>query len=224
MEMHLSPWDMVTQADIIVQAVMGGLVLASVLCWTIALAKWLELSGFTRRARTDLVALRASKGLDATLSGPCAPLLAAARDEVMTAPGGPEGVKERTAWRLQRIIANNARSLSRGTGMLATIGSTAPFVGLFGTVWGIMNSFIGIARSQTTNLAVVAPGIAEALLATAIGLVAAIPAVVLYNAFARAIAGRKALMADAETEVMRLLSRALDQGSRPTRPLRVVAE
>ena len=81
----------------------------------------------------------------------------------------------------------------RGTGVLATIGATAPFVGLFGTVWGIMNSFIGISKSHTTNLAVVAPGIAEALLATAIGLVAAIPAVVIYNVFARSIAGYRAL-------------------------------
>ena len=82
--------------------------------------------------------------------------------------------------------------MSRGTGVLATIGSTAPFVGLFGTVWGIMNAFIGISQAQTTNLAVVAPGIAEALLATAIGLVAAIPAVVIYNVFARSIAGYRA--------------------------------
>ena len=81
----------------------------------------------------------------------------------------------------------------RGTGILATIGATAPFVGLFGTVWGIMNSFIGISKPHTTNLAVVAPGIAEALLATALGLVAAIPAVVIYNMFSRSIAGYRAL-------------------------------
>ena len=82
----------------------------------------------------------------------------------------------------------------KGTGVLATIGATAPFVGLFGTVWGIMNTFIGISRSQTTNLAVVAPGIAEALLATACGLAAAIPAVVIYNHFSRRIAGYRALV------------------------------
>ncbi|MBT9531292.1 MAG: MotA/TolQ/ExbB proton channel family protein, partial [Pseudomonas sp.] len=92
----------------------------------------------------------------------------------------------------------------------ATIGSTAPFVGLFGTVWGIMNSFIGIAKSQTTNLAVVAPGIAEALLATALGLVAAIPAVVIYNVFARSITGYKAQVADASAQVLLLVSRDLD--------------
>ncbi len=101
----------------------------------------------------------------------------------------------------------------RGTGILATIGATAPFVGLFGTVWGIMNSFIGISKAHTTNLAVVAPGIAEALLATALGLVAAIPAVVMYNFFSRWIAGYRALHADASAEILRIVSRDLDRGS-----------
>ena len=223
MSVNLSPWDMVVQADLVVQAVMGGLALASVLCWTVALAKGLELAAFTRRARADLALLGTARGLDAPLQGPCAPMLHAARDELLTAPAGPGGVKERADWRIRRIIAGQARALSRGTGLLATIGATAPFVGLFGTVWGIMNSFVGIARMQTTNLAVVAPGIAEALLATAIGLVAAIPAVVLYNLFARAIGGRKALLADGEAEVMRLLSRELDLRA-GTLPLRRAAE
>src|SRR5579862_4594246 len=101
-----------------------------------------------------------------------------------------------------------SRKISRGTGVLATVGATAPFVGLFGTVWGIMNSFIGISNAHTTNLAVVAPGIAEALLATALGLFAAIPAVVIYNVFARTIGGYRALLADASSEVLRLLSRS----------------
>jgi biopolymer transport protein ExbB len=99
----------------------------------------------------------------------------------------------------------------RGTSVLATIGATAPFVGLFGTVWGIMNSFIGISREHTTNLAVVAPGIAEALLATAFGLAAAIPAVVIYNMFARSISGYRALLADASAAALRLVSRDLDR-------------
>ena len=120
-----------------------------------------------------------------------------------------DGIKERIASRLERIEAAYGRRLLRGTGVLATIGSTAPFVGLFGTVWGIMNSFIGISKSQTTNLAVVAPGIAEALLATAFGLAAAIPAVVIYNVFARSISGYRALLADASAEVLRLVSRDL---------------
>jgi biopolymer transport protein ExbB len=122
-----------------------------------------------------------------------------------------EGIKERIAQRLQRIEAGLGRRLSRGTGVLATIGSCAPFVGLFGTVWGIMNSFVGISRMQTTNLAVVAPGIAEALLATAAGLVAAIPAVVIYNMFARAVLGQRALLADLSTAVLGLSSRDLDR-------------
>jgi biopolymer transport protein ExbB len=122
------------------------------------------------------------------------------------------GIKERVATRLVRLEAEAGREMNRGTGVLATIGATAPFVGLFGTVWGIMNSFIGISRTQTTNLAVVAPGIAEALLATAMGLLAAIPAVIIYNHFARATAGYRALVGDASAEILRLVSRDLDRG------------
>ncbi len=122
-----------------------------------------------------------------------------------------DGIKERVASRLERLEAGFGRRINRGTGVLATIGAIAPFVGLAGTVWGIMNSFIGISKSQTTNLAVVAPGIAEALLATAFGLAAAIPAVVIYNVFARQIAGYRALLGDASAEVMRLVSRDLDR-------------
>jgi biopolymer transport protein ExbB len=122
-------------------------------------------------------------------------------------------VKERIASRLERIEAASGRQMIRGTGILATVGATAPFVGLFGTVWGIMNSFIGISRQHTTNLAVVAPGIAEALLATALGLVAAIPAVVMYNIFSRWIAGYRALQADASAEILRLIGRDLDRGA-----------
>ena len=106
------------------------------------------------------------------------------------------GLAERVTYRLSRIEAAAGRRITRGTGFLATIGATAPFVGLFGTVWGIMNSFVGISKAQTTNLAVVAPGIAEALLATAMGLVAAIPAVVIYNVLARSTAGYRALVSD----------------------------
>jgi biopolymer transport protein ExbB len=128
------------------------------------------------------------------------------------------GIKERIASRLERLEAAAGRQMIRGTGILATIGATAPFVGLFGTVWGIMNSFIGISKSHTTNLAVVAPGIAEALLATALGLVAAIPAVVMYNMFSRWIAGYRALHADAAAEILRIVSRDLDRGALDERP------
>jgi biopolymer transport protein ExbB len=119
------------------------------------------------------------------------------------------------------VEAAMTRQISRGVGILATIGATAPFVGLFGTVWGIMNAFIGISESHTTNLAVVAPGIAEALLATALGLVAAIPAVVIYNHLARVIAGYRALLSDASAQLLLLISRG--QRSR-TVPLPHAAE
>ena len=124
-----------------------------------------------------------------------------------------EGLKERITARFERIEAAIGRRMMRATGILATIGATAPFIGLFGTVWGIMNSFIGISKLHTTNLAVVAPGIAEALLTTACGLAAAIPAVVIYNAFARSIAEYRALYADASVEILTMISRDLSQRS-----------
>ena len=226
----LSPLTMVTQADWVVKAVMAGLALASIATWTVALAKSIELLAASRRLRTSMAKLHAAATLDdasrrlGNVRGPCAALVGAAQAELAASAGITEkdGVKERTAWRLERLVAGAARSMGRGIGILATIGAVAPFVGLFGTVWGIMNSFVGISRAQTTNLAVVAPGIAQALLATAIGLVAAIPAVVIYNAFARAAAGHKAALADAVAETMRLLSRDLDRG--PAGRLRVVSE
>ena len=125
----------------------------------------------------------------------------AARETALSHGIVDDGFKERIALRLERVEAAMSRRIARGTGVLATIGATAPFVGLFGTVWGIMNAFIGISEAQTTNLAVVAPGIAEALLATALGLVAAIPAVVIYNIFARSIAAYRALLGDASAQV-----------------------
>ena len=226
----LSPWGMVGHADLVVKAVLAGLMLASVLTWTVALAKALELRTARRQAGAALAVLGGAHTLEearrllADAGGTCAALAGAAALEVSRSPEGADrsGVKERAAWQLERLIAGAGRAMARGTGVLATIGATAPFVGLFGTVWGIMNSFVGIARSQTTNLAVVAPGIAEALLATAIGLVAAIPAVVIYNACARAITGHKAQLADAAAETMRLLSRDLDRGGLAR--LRLVAE
>ena len=217
----LSPWGMFMAADWVVKSVMIGLALASLATWTIWVAKSLELAGARSRAKRAMKVI----GHSATLSeavrsldgakGPSAILVRAAEDEVRLsgpalARAGGEGLKERVSSRLSRIEAKAGRRLSKGTGILATIGSVAPFVGLFGTVWGIMNSFIGISQAQTTNLAVVAPGIAEALLATAIGLVAAIPAVVIYNVFARAITGYRQLLADASAGVERLVSRDLD--------------
>ncbi|WP_374649931.1 tonB-system energizer ExbB [Dongia sp.] len=214
----LSPWGMFMQADWIVKAVMIGLALASVVTWTVWLVTSLELMAVKRQARQVRLALAAAPSLVDAIAGapqkagPARDLIAAAAHEVALSIGLPaEGIKERAASRLDRIEAAASRHATRGTGILATIGSTAPFVGLFGTVWGIMNAFIGISKAQTTNLAVVAPGIAEALLATAIGLVAAIPAVVIYNKFARSISGYRALLADISAELLRLISRDLDR-------------
>lgn len=220
----LSPWGMFLQADIVVKGVMIGLVIASLITWTIWFAKRMEISAAKRRAKQAFATLASARSLDdaanelGKVKGPVALLAHAAIEEVRASGDVPDkdGVKERIAWRFQRIEANAAREIGTGTGILATIGATAPFVGLFGTVWGIMNSFIGIAQTQTTNLAVVAPGIAEALLATGLGLVAAIPAVVIYNTFARSIGGYRALVADSSAELMRIVSRDLDQG-RPSR-------
>jgi biopolymer transport protein ExbB len=164
-----------------------------------------------------LVRVRSTEGFErlADAQGEVAKFLDAAVTELKVSAGSTdrEGVKERIASRLERIEASYGRRILRGTGVLATIGATAPFVGLFGTVWGIMNSFIGISKSHTTNLAVVAPGIAEALLATAFGLAAAIPAVVIYNVFARSIAGYRAGVGDAAAEVLRLISRDLERAT-----------
>ncbi|MET3925025.1 tonB-system energizer ExbB [Devosia sp. 2618] len=217
----LSPYGMYMQADWVVKGVMIGLAVASLVTWTILVAKILELAGAKRRVRKARSVITGSRTLDdavATLGkrrGIGALLLSAAKEELeMTGsaatPDAGDGLKERVSSRLRRIELAAGRRISRGTGILATVGSVSPFVGLFGTVWGIMNSFISISESQTTNLAIVAPGIAEALLATAIGLVAAIPAVVIYNAFSRAIAGYRQLLGDAASGVERLVSRDLD--------------
>lgn len=218
----LSPMQMYHDADIVVQAVMLGLVAASVLTWTVFLVKAVELAAACRRATRAARAIEAAQGLHGAVQAagrgadPAGRMLrAAAREYARSAPAiadaGGAGVKERVASHLAQIEAGAGRRIARGTGVLASIGSVAPFVGLFGTVWGIMNAFIGIAEAQTTNLAVVAPGIAEALLATALGLVAAIPAVVIYNLFARAVAGYRARLADAAAGVRRLVSLDLDR-------------
>jgi biopolymer transport protein ExbB len=229
----LSPWGMFMAADIVVKTVMIGLVFASVLTWTIWFAKAIELLTARRLMRAAIEALdgarswsEASAGAQARNDGVAALIGAADAELRLSADAmSPDGVKERIASRLERIEAAAGRQMIRGTGILATIGATAPFVGLFGTVWGIMNSFIGISKVQTTNLAVVAPGIAEALLATALGLVAAIPAVVMYNMFSRWIAGYRALHADAAADILRLISRDIDRGAfnRPAERRRTVS-
>ena len=218
----LSPWGMFLNADIVVKIVMVGLIFASLVTWTVWLAKNLELWKATRNGRKALAVLNEARSLveaNARLgnsSESVARLLRTAVHEVQISPHpDPESLKERVSWLLERVEASASRRIGRGMGLLASIGATAPFVGLFGTVWGIMNSFIGISNAHTTNLAVVAPGIAEALLATALGLFAAIPAVVIYNAFSRAIGGYRALLADGSALVMRLLSRDCERVSTP---------
>ena len=217
----LSPEGMFMAADWVVKSVMISLAFASMLTWTVWLAKSLQLFGARARAKGGLKAVTRAHQLQDALQalekrgGVVATMVRAAEHEMRLSDAaidqvGGDGVKERVASALARIEARAGRQMSNGTGVLASIGSTAPFVGLFGTVWGIMNSFIGIAETQTTNLAVVAPGIAEALLATAIGLVAAIPAVIIYNVFARSVTGYRQLLADAGAGIERLVSRDLD--------------
>ncbi|HUB64693.1 MAG TPA: tonB-system energizer ExbB [Methylocella sp.] len=214
----LSPWGMFLTARVPVQIVMIGLAFASLATWTVWLAKTIELWTVRRQARRSFgtlahaTSLRAAAKELAPEPSPVARFVAAAVGEADRSHGlATEGVKDRAATLLSRIEAQAGRVILRGTGLLATIGATAPFVGLFGTVWGIMDSFIGISKTHTTNLAVVAPGIAEALLATAMGLIAAIPAVVMYNGFARATTAYRAQLGDAAAEVLRHLSRDLDR-------------
>ena len=222
----LSPWGMFLNAVLPVKLVMVGLAFASLATWTVWLSKTLELWNAKRLARRGLEVLASATSLRAAekelanqpqqARSPLARFVAAAVGEADRSEGlASEGVKDRAATLLSRIEAQAGRVILRGTGVLATIGATAPFVGLFGTVWGIMDSFIGISKTNTTNLAVVAPGIAEALLATAMGLIAAIPAVVMYNGFARAITGYRAQLGDAAAEVLRHLSRDLDREDFP---------
>jgi biopolymer transport protein ExbB len=216
---ELSPWSMFLSADIIVKAVMIGLAFASVVTWTVFIAKMIELSFVQGKLRRALRKIGDARSLaeaqfalgnkDSVLSA----LLAAAMSEARLSAGisSDDGIKERAASSFAEIVRAEGRRIRIGMGLLATIGATSPFVGLFGTVWGIMNSFIGISKSQTTNLAVVAPGIAEALLATAIGLVAAIPAVIIYNHFARVTKGYLELVSRSSGAAARLLSRDLDR-------------
>ena len=216
---ELSPWSMFVSASLIVQAIMAGLVFASLITWTIFIAKFIELFIAKRRLQGALHSVAGARTLGEASSmlssdrSVMRSFVAAAIEEIRLLPGldSDVGVKERVASSFSEITRSEARRVRFGMGMLATIGATAPFVGLFGTVWGIMNSFIGISKLQTTNLAVVAPGIAEALLATAIGLFAAIPAVMIYNHFSGVTREYLDLVGRAGGSVMRQLSRDLDR-------------
>lgn len=217
----LSPWGMFQQADIVVKIVMIGLLFASITTWTIFVAKLSELISAKKILNKEFIGVSSAKNLKQagevansfSNNSLSALLIKDVQEEVELSADttSHEGIKERAAFRQDRLIAKSGRHMNRGTGILATIGSVSPFIGLFGTVWGIMNSFIGIAKSQTTNLAIVAPGIAEALLATAMGLVAAIPAVIIYNLFTRSIAHYKVMVSDISAHTLLLLSRDLDR-------------
>jgi biopolymer transport protein ExbB len=219
MSRELSPWSMFLSADILVKAVMVGLTLASLTTWTVFIAKMIEFSLLRRRLRNALARIVDARSLaDAQFAlgakdSVLAFLLDAAMREARLSAGisSDSGIRERVASSCAEIVRAEMRRIRTGMGLLATIGAISPFVGLFGTVWGIMNSFIGISKSQTTNLAVVAPGIAEALLATAFGLVAAIPAVIIYNHFARVTKGYLELVGRSSGAAGRLLSRDLDR-------------
>ncbi len=212
----------------VVQIVMIGLAIASVVSWAILIAKLLSFRSLNSRTTRFLSEFRASEGSLQELSMqargkdrsiPMVAMVEAAANEIdLTFKNGPASTGEKREHLMQRIAAamgiaqsSNSGELSSGMAFLATTGSIATFVGLFGTVWGIMYSFIGIAQSKSTNLAVVAPGIAEALFATAIGLFAAIPAVVFYNIFSRRVAAYQQRLDNFSGELLVRVSRQLDQ-------------
>ena len=217
---RLDPLELFLQADIVVQLVMAGLILASIWVWTIIVSFSLRMGKIERRSNDFEADFWESDDFDALTTGrarkdlPPARVAAAGVNEwkrsVQHPPVDREGTRSRLAGMMESQVAHEADELSSRLGFLATTGSVAPFVGLFGTVWGIMNSFFQIGAQQSASLAVVAPGIAEALLATGIGLVAAIPAVIFYNKLNRdadRITGNYEAFAD---EFATILSRQLD--------------
>ena len=213
----MSPLGMFFAADQVVKSVLIGLLIAALATWVVLLVKGASLLQARRAAAQAVAVLKTATSLpDAAAKGGASVLAQQLLDDVQQelnlshASAPAAALKERAGFRQEQFIAQQVRSMTQGIGLLASIGAVAPFVGLFGTVWGIMNSFIGIAVSQSTNLATVAPGIAEALLATALGLVAAIPAVVIYNVLSRGINQVKAQLRAASAQVLLMLSRDLD--------------
>jgi biopolymer transport protein ExbB len=209
---------------------MIGLVLASVLSWTLLVTKLLEFGSLNKTSDRFVEAFRGAKSVnemgriamsDEFEGNPLADMAAAATQEVELSRQAGLAVsgahRETTLHRAEAAVgavqANLGKRLSGGMQFLASVGSSGPFIGLFGTVYGIMNSFIGIANTNTTNLAVVAPGIAEALLATGIGLFAAIPAVIFYNYFQTRISAFGARTEGFVAELMNAISRQLDKGA-----------
>ncbi|OYX54797.1 MAG: tonB-system energizer ExbB [Brevundimonas subvibrioides] len=226
----ITPISMFLEAGIVVKIVMIGLLLASIFSWTLLLIKLIEFGGLNRKTDQFLEAFRGARTIadmrrvataDEFDGNPLADMAAAATEEIeLSRQAGlnvhgdhSDSALLRAQQAVSAVQAGLAARLSSGQQFLASTGSTGPFVGLFGTVYGIMNSFIGIAQSNTTNLAVVAPGIAEALLATGIGLFAAIPAVIFYNYFNTRISAYGTRSDGFNAELVNAISRQLDKGA-----------
>lgn len=194
---RLNPVRLFLEADIVVQAVILGLVIASIWVWAIIVAFAMRMGGLRQRCDAyesdfwnarDFEAFHAERGRgDVPVAKVAAAALAEWRRSGKTRKVEGEGLRERLSITMGATVAQEADRLAERLNFLATVGSVAPFVGLFGTVWGIMNSFFQIGSQQNSSLAVVAPGISEALFATAIGLFAAIPAVIAYNRFSHQV-------------------------------------
>ncbi len=217
-------------ATIVVKVVMVGLGLMSVISWIILIMKMMDFASLNRVTTNFLEAYRSARSIadinriavsDEFAGNPLADMAAVGTEEVQLSKQAGlqisgehrDSTLNRASASIAAVQAGLAKRLSGGQTFLASVGSTSPFIGLFGTVYGIMNSFIGIANSHTTNLAVVAPGIAEALMATGIGLIAAIPAVVMYNLFNTSISQYGTRSEQFVSELMNSLSRQLDKGA-----------
>ncbi len=220
---RLDPVQLFFDADIVVQSVMAGLVVASVWVWAIIISFSLRMAGIRKRTEAyerdfwkaaDIDAFQAERGAKEAGEIPSARVVAAGLGEWRRSTAAKvidrEGTRQRLAGVMDSAVAQEADRLAERLNFLATVGSVAPFVGLFGTVWGIMNSFFQIGSQQNSSLAVVAPGISEALFATAIGLFAAIPAVIAYNRFSHRVNQLEARMQRFADRFHASLSRELD--------------
>ena len=221
---------MFSNATLVVKAVIIGLLLCSALSWVMLVMKMFEFGGLNRESDKFLESFRGARSIadinriassEEFQGNPMADMAAAAASEVeLSRQAGlnvagefRDSTVSRASSAVSAVQASLAKRLSGGMQFLASVGSTGPFIGLFGTVFGIMNSFIGISNTGTTNLAVVAPGIAEALLATGVGLFAAIPSVVMYNYFQTRISAFGTRSEGFVAEVLNVISRQLDKGA-----------
>lgn len=215
---RMTAWSMFLNADWVVKLVMLILLGASITTWGICIAKYVEFRKAMRAMEADQKKLAAAKLLDGVEALSCSvstAIVGIAKEEIadsldLSSTRSSDAMTDRVSVRLAALETDAIQSMRSGFSVLASVGATAPFIGLFGTVWGIMNSFIGISQAQTTNLAVVAPGIAEALLATALGLVAAVPAVLLYNVFSRKMAVFRRHLHNMTARVACLVSREVE--------------